>query len=142
MLKNIGDLVNGSRGAVTGFRTYEYEVLPGSRQLPIVKWLNGFETIVEPDRATREVPSGILERRQLPLKLSWAITIHKAQGMSIDFLEVDLANVFERGQAYVALSRARTLEGLRVISFDARRFWTDQKVVDFYGSKVVPVKAL
>ena len=56
--------------------------------------------------------------------------------MSIDFLEVDLRNVFEAGQAYVALSRARTLEGLQVLSFDPGKFWTSPKVVEFYTSRV------
>ena len=56
--------------------------------------------------------------------------------MSIDFLEVDLRNVFEVGQAYVALSRARTLEGLQVLSFDPGKFWTNPKVVEFYTSRV------
>jgi len=64
------------------------------------------------------------------------MTIHKAQGMSIDFLEVDISTVFEKGQAYAALSRARSLEGLRVLGFDIRRFWTDARVVRFYAESV------
>merc|ERR1719223_2064619 len=135
MLKNSGDLVNGSRGVVEGFVNAGHEIFP---EVPRVRWMSGNATVVGPDELTREVPMGKLTRRQLPLKLCWAMTIHKSQGMSIDLLEVDLARVFEKGQAYVALSRARTLQGLRVCSFDPSRFWVDLRVVDFYRNQVKP----
>eukprot|EP00929_Paragymnodinium_shiwhaense_P041518 TRINITY_DN21553_c0_g2_i2.p1 TRINITY_DN21553_c0_g2~~TRINITY_DN21553_c0_g2_i2.p1 ORF type:complete len:617 (-),score=127.56 TRINITY_DN21553_c0_g2_i2:277-2127(-) len=131
-LKNAGLLVNGSKGVVIDFIDCEQ----WKATLPVVRWRIGATTVVEPDQLMRHTQQGIITRLQLPLKLSWAMTIHKAQGMSIDFLEVDIASVFEKGQAYAALSRARTLEGLRVLGFDVTRFWTDARVVRFYNECV------
>jgi ATP-dependent DNA helicase PIF1 len=59
-------------------------------------------------------------------------------GLTIDWLEVSLAAVFEVGQAYVALSRARSLDGLRVLSFDPRAVRTHAAVIDFYGRFAPP----
>jgi ATP-dependent DNA helicase PIF1 len=106
--------------------------------VPVVRFADGREYPVgydsyEMDGLTRDSPCRA-RREQIPLKLAWALTVHKSQGMSIDMLVVDLSKVFEPGQAYVALSRARTLEGLQVLSFDPRRCWCDPKVVQFYQS--------
>lgn len=60
------------------------------------------------------------------------VTIHKSQGLTIDHLEVDLGKIFEYGQAYVALSRARTLKGLRVLSFNRTQIRSNPDVIAFY----------
>ena len=60
---------------------------------------------------------GECKRMQLPLKLCWALTMHKAQGQSIDRVKVDLNGSFQNGQAYVALSRAKTMTGLQILGF-------------------------
>mmetsp|Transcript_74920 Transcript_74920/g.190067 ORF Transcript_74920/g.190067 Transcript_74920/m.190067 type:complete len:338 (+) Transcript_74920:1-1014(+) len=136
LLKNkTPTLVNGSRGVVESFeRNAEGSLVPH------VRFLSGEVMLVAREEEDKDVVGGRkITRCQIPLRLSWAITIHKAQGMSIDFLEVDLRNVFEAGQAYVALSRARTLEGLRVLSFDPRKFWTNPKVANFYQMYVRPI---
>eukprot|EP00916_Digyalum_oweni_P010528 GHVL01017589.1.p1 GENE.GHVL01017589.1~~GHVL01017589.1.p1 ORF type:complete len:493 (-),score=102.30 GHVL01017589.1:516-1994(-) len=125
-------LVNGSRGYVEKF---EYEEEEG-RVVPVVKFICGQTLHVEPVKYewefVHEQNKAMVVREQIPLKLAWALTIHKSQGLSIDLLEVELRDVFEKGQAYVALSRARTLEGLRLLSYDVKKFWTSELVVEFY----------
>ena len=73
-------------------------------------------------------------RSQLPLTLAWALSIHKAQGMTIAPLEVDLRSCFEVGQAYVALSRATALDQLRVLGFRREQVRVSPDVCSFYES--------
>lgn len=72
------------------------------------------------------------KRVQVPLILAWALSIHKAQGQTLSRVKVDLGKVFERGQAYVALSRATSQEGLQVLRFDPRKVMVHPKVITFY----------
>ena len=58
---------------------------------------------------------------QVPLVLAWAMSIHKSQGQTIQYVKIDLRSVFEKGQGYVALPRAASLKGLHVLSFDPKR---------------------
>ena len=71
-------------------------------------------------------------RGQLPLILAWALSIHKAQGQTLERVKVNLGRVFEKGQAYVALSRATSQTGLQVLNFNANKVMVHQKVVGFY----------
>ncbi|XP_054623300.1 ATP-dependent DNA helicase PIF1 [Dunckerocampus dactyliophorus] len=119
-------LVNGARGVVVAFE-------PGKHGLPRVRFLCGVTEVLKPERWVFKSGGGAyLSRQQLPLKLAWAISIHKSQGMTLDCVEISLARVFESGQAYVALSRARSLEGLRVMDFDPRVVRADPDVLLFY----------
>ncbi|XP_066480151.1 ATP-dependent DNA helicase PIF1 [Tiliqua scincoides] len=120
-------LVNGARGVVIGFETE-------GKGLPKVRFLCGITNVVGLERWVIKGPGGTyLSRQQLPLKLAWAISIHKSQGMSLDCVEISLARVFEHGQAYVALSRARSLMGLRVLDFDPNVVRANPYVLQFYG---------
>lgn len=73
------------------------------------------------------------EITQFPLRLAWAITVHKSQGMSLDAAEVDLSQAFERGMGYVALSRVRTLEGLVLKGLNGTALCVHDEVLQFDG---------
>ncbi|HOX29717.1 MAG TPA: AAA family ATPase [Candidatus Paceibacterota bacterium] len=71
------------------------------------------------------------EIMQYPLRLAWAITVHKSQGMSLDAAKIDLTRSFERGMGYVALSRVRTLDGLTLVGFNENALRVDEEVLEF-----------
>lgn len=81
-----------------------------------------------------ELPNGEVQasRSQVPLILAWALSIHKAQGQTLDRVKVDLGKIFEKGQAYVALSRATRQEGLQISRFDPRKVMAHDRVRTFY----------
>ena len=117
------ELVNGSRGVVTGF-------LPNST--PLVK----FHSMGQPiaiENHTWEIEGGYINQKQLPLKLAYALTIHKSQGSTLDSALIDIgSDVFECGQAYVALSRVKSLESLYIVKLSAQAFKANSKVKKFY----------
>lgn len=72
--------------------------------------------------------------KQIPLMLAWAVTIHKSQGATLDYAEIDVgSSVFAEGQTYVALSRVRSLEGLFLKSLNKNKIKVNPKVVEFYS---------
>jgi ATP-dependent DNA helicase PIF1 len=83
-----------------------------------------------------ELPNGEVQasRAQVPLILAWALSIHKAQGQTLERVRVNLSRVFEKGQAYVALSRATSMAGLQVIGFDPAKVMAHESVRRFYAS--------
>jgi ATP-dependent DNA helicase PIF1 len=82
-----------------------------------------------------ELPNGEVQasRSQIPLILAWALSIHKAQGQTLERVKVDLGRVFEKGQAYVALSRATSMKGLQVLRFDPKKVVAHERVRHFYS---------
>lgn len=127
-------LVNGARGVVVALPV---GAGPGA-SYPVVRFLavGGAvnELVVRP--VLYEFRSGnntIATRRQVPLALAWALSIHKSQGMTLDAAALSLKDVFECGQAYVALSRLRALMGVTLTGdFDAAHVRAHPKVVEFY----------
>ena len=116
-VKNNFDMgyINGSLGEVIGFEEVDdYGVLPK------VKLTDGTVLLVEPETWSVDNDSGktIASFQQIPLRLAWAITIHKSQGMTLAAAEINLASTFERGQGYVALSRLKSIDGLRLLGFN------------------------
>ncbi len=98
---------------------------------PIVKLLNGKE--VCPERAEWtfvEYGKQKAAIQQIPLRLAWAVTVHKSQGMTLDAAEIDLSRAFEFGQGYVAISRVRSLQGLRIRGMNERTFEVHPLVVE------------
>lgn len=113
-------IVNGSRGVIIGMAT-EYIT---------VKLLDGRIIRITPKVNSTAHPK--IGRRQFPLIPAWAITIHKSQGQTIDYAEIDLGtSIFADGQAYVALSRVKSLEGLFIRSFARSSIRTSRTVLGF-----------
>lgn len=121
-----GGLVNGSRGVVIGFRKED--------GAPIVQFLRGEPVCIEAHEwKNNDVPA--LKRLRIPLRVAYAVTIHKSQGATLDCALVDIgSSTFECGQAYVALSRVRSLESLYIHNLDVSKIRADPHVVEFYES--------
>ena len=98
--------------------------------MPIVKTLNGAIIIARPEIwGLGEDGTVLASISQLPLRLAWAITIHKSQGMSLDCAEIDLSQSFEFGMGYVALSRVRSLAGIRLLGINQLALQVDQRAI-------------
>jgi ATP-dependent DNA helicase PIF1 len=113
--------VNGTLGEVEDFDLSGF---------PIVRLKSGRSIAAEPMDWTVEENGSVRARiSQIPLRLAWAITVHKSQGMSLDAAVMDLTDVFEFGQGYVALSRVRTLAGLYLIGWNKQTFQVHPEVL-------------
>ena len=98
---------------------------------PVVRLKNGHRLEVEPEEwSIMDGQKKLAEITQLPLRLAWAITVHKSQGMSLDTAVIDLTRAFEYGQGYVALSRVRTLQGLYLTGFNERSLMVHPEVLE------------
>ena len=115
-------IVNGSQGIIVDIKD----------ELPVVEFKNGETRIIKEHLWKSEIIPGI-GIKQIPLIHAWAITIHKAQGLSLESAQIDIGkNIFECGQTYVALSRVISLEGLYLIAFSPNKIKLFKKVIDYY----------
>ena len=111
--------MNGTLGEVVGFK----------KELPMVKTADRVVDVYASEW-TVENASGnpLASYRQVPLRLAWAITVHKSQGMTLEKACVNLTNTFEPGQGYVALSRVKTWGGLQMVGYNAAALEMDSFV--------------
>lgn len=114
--------VNGSIGVVTGF----------NQDGPVVKLLDGMTVYPERNqwKSYNEKKVCVATITQYPLRLAWAITVHKSQGMSLDSAQIDLSKAFEYGHGYVAISRVRSLEGLSLSGISDAAYQVNPKVIE------------
>lgn len=118
-----GKFANGTRGTVTAF---------DDDNQPVIRLQNGKTLTVEPHSwKLEEDGQARAEVSQLPLRLAWAITIHKSQGMSLDGAVVDLSKSFTPGMGYVALSRVRSLDGLYLAGINVTALQLHPDIYEF-----------
>ena len=118
-------IANGSQGIIVGFN---------EDNLPYVKFNNSKDPILIDYYIWKSEVHKMVGVSQIPLIYSWAITIHKAQGLTLENAIIDIgSNIFAYGQTYVALSRLKSLEGLYLTSFDCSKIRCNPLVKAFYG---------
>lgn len=122
------NLVNGSRGIVTSFTPENY---------PVVEFVDGKTCVVKPIKFSlfHTLKNGKIKEvgyaTQIPLKIAYALTIHSCQGLTLDCVSIDLRETFEYGQAYTALSRVKTLDGLYLKKFNFAIIKAHPEALDF-----------
>lgn len=134
MLKNTYQkegIINGSLGVIKSFSP--------KKNYPVVEFSNGKiltiateEWLIEKYDELKKTIVTEAGVTQIPLILAWAMTIHKSQGLTLDKISCDLSDVFSPGQAYVALSRAKSLEGVFIEKINFSKITANKKAVEFY----------
>ena len=125
-----GGLYNGARGRVREFRPLDN--LPGAPLFPVVEFESGQTIIITPHKWEQKKKGRVVSTfEQVPLMLRYAVTIHKAQGLTLERVLVTM-DFFETGLAYVAFSRVRRLDDLFLTNVDMKKILVDQTVVAFY----------
>jgi ATP-dependent DNA helicase PIF1 len=142
-----GPRVNGSRGRVVSFDEDGMPVVHFDdgvvKPIGCVEFTTEIRTKVwdEPKKKFVSTTLVVAMRKQVPLRLAWAITTHKSQGMSLERAVIDVGDAFDDGQVYVALSRVRSMEGLTILNMDTNKIRANAGVLAFYAKKreVLPV---
>jgi hypothetical protein len=130
---------NGKIGVVTSIEDDEINVrCKGEEQdiaVPMERWRNIRYSVAAATQQMQEQEIGAFT--QYPLRLAWAVTIHKSQGLTFDHVVIDAAEAFASGQVYVALSRCTSLSGVVLLSrVPGQRLANDQRVVSFADTEV------
>jgi ATP-dependent exoDNAse (exonuclease V) alpha subunit len=113
---------NGTLGEVVGF-------VGEGEPIPVVMTFDKRRIAVEREQwALEEEGKTRASIRQVPLKLAWAITVHKSQGMTLDAAEIDLSRAFDKGMGYVALSRVKRLENISLIGFNEMALEVSERI--------------
>jgi len=120
--------INGTLGKVVDF---DYNT-----GAPVVELFSGRKIVAHKMQWEVENDKGRIQAtvKQVPLRLAWALTVHKSQGMTLDAAEIDLSKTFEVGQGYVALSRVKSIEGLRLMGLNDVALMVDQAVLGNDGN--------
>ena len=130
---------NGKIGVITQIKTNSIIVkaLDDNQSIVVdmVEWTN---SKYEVDETTDKiVKNEIGSFTQYPLRLAWAVTVHKSQGLTFDRVALDVSKTFAAGQLYVALSRCRSVEGLYLLSkINANNVITNPQIVEYYRNKL------
>lgn len=136
LLKNLNfnkGLINGATGTVIELSKNKSGEDGEDEEVILMQFDNGIEeTITKHTFEAYRDGEVVVSREQYPLRLAYGITIHKSQGMTLDKLIVDCNRIFECGQAYVALSRIKSIDGLYLKSFNPQKVWANEEVLDFY----------
>jgi ATP-dependent exoDNAse (exonuclease V) alpha subunit len=136
----LGRWVNGSIGQVSEIRDRDVVVELVNGAVASIQEHTWDKIEYESDTNGQIRENVLASATQFPLKLAWASTIHKSQGMTLDRAEVDLAGCFAPGQAYVALSRVKSLDGLSLRTWDPRTVHAHPDVVEFYNGAAEAAK--
>ena len=120
--------INQNKGLINGTSGYIIDLLPNK---VIIQNNNNIHTIEYYKCSYIEDPE--IYFKYMPVKLAYAITIHKSQGMTLDAIEVDIGDkIFAYGQAYTALSRVRNLKNIKIKDISKTSFLIDKSVINFY----------
>lgn len=125
--------INGDKGKIIGFDEKNNPIVIFDR-FPIIKNVIKKQEWNIYNMKDPINPKLLASKIQYPIVLSWAITIHKSQGLSLDKVIIDFSDIFLNGQAYVALSRCKSLKNLKLLNFDYKKITVNNEIINFYNN--------